>query len=86
MDYLEMLAFACIFLGGSMLIGLLAWLVHCWWIERAERKEQAADQQRDDEYYAGLHQALLRQAEEYAGLRESLLQHVDELIRKVDRP
>ena len=71
MDYLGMLGFSCIILGGGMLIGLLAWLIHGWWIERAERKEHEADQRRDDEHYAGP--------------RESLLQHIDELLKEVDK-
>lgn len=71
MDYLGMAAFACIFLGGSMLFGVLAYQLHGWWLKREERRSWTAAIQRDDEYYAGL--------------RESLLQHIDELLKKVDK-
>jgi hypothetical protein len=71
MDYLEMVAFACIFLGCSLLIGVAAYKLHGWWLRREERRSLAAIQQMEDD--------------EYAGLRASLLSHVDELIRKVDR-
>lgn len=72
MNYFGMLGFSLVFLGGSLFFGLLAWLVHSWWLERATRRKRENAMQKDAEYYDGL--------------RESLLQHVDELIRKVDRP
>jgi hypothetical protein len=85
MDYLELAAKGCIFLGGSMLIGVALYLARSWWLEREERRRLEANQHAEDDYYAGLHQALLRHVDEYAHLKESLLLHIEALLRKVDR-
>ncbi|HEX2614101.1 MAG TPA: hypothetical protein VHL10_01295 [Nitrososphaera sp.] len=83
MDYLGMLGFSCIFLGCSMLVGLVAWLAHGWWIARKER--EAAMQQENDEYAGDQQQVLPQHMDEYDGLHDALLRHVNEMIRKVDR-
>lgn len=72
MDYLGMLSFSCIILGGGMLIGVALYKARGWWLRREERKSLKAIRQLEDEHYAGLHEALLR--------------HAKEMSRKVDRP
>lgn len=68
MDYLGMLGFSCIFLGGSMLIGLLAWLGHCTWIEREERREREAIRRMEDRYYDEMKQGAVQYVESlYSG-------------------
>jgi hypothetical protein len=71
MDYLELAAKGCIWLGGSMLIAVALYLARAWWLERKERRRLEVVRQKDDAYYASLH--------------ESLLQHIEALLRKVDR-
>lgn len=59
MDYLEMVQFSIIFLGGSLAIAILLREAHVWWLNREERKSLAEAKKSEDEYYEGLKQSLL---------------------------
>ena len=66
MEYLDMLRFACIFMGGTLAIAILVREAHVWW---EERKSLKAARQWKAQYYAEMARDAVQEAEQF--LRET---------------